>query len=111
MRVAKANDRSYFARHRDDRQQFQETARCATLQRLFEFKAWANDELLRALARLGSETPLRGLAIRRLAIKALSHTHVVDRIFFAHLTRQAHAYGSANLSQMPTLDKLSADIR
>src|SRR5215469_15695107 len=82
-----------------------------TLQRLFQFKAWANDELLRALARLGSESPLRGLAIRRLAIKALSHTHVVDRIFFAHLTRQAHAYSSANLGNMPTLDNLSADIR
>jgi uncharacterized damage-inducible protein DinB len=82
-----------------------------TLQRLFQFKAWANDELLSALARLGSESPLRGLAIRRLAIKALSHTHVVDRIFFAHLTRQTHAYSSANLSEMPTLDNLCADIR
>jgi uncharacterized damage-inducible protein DinB len=82
-----------------------------SLQRLFQFKAWANDELLAALARLGRESPIRGLAIRKLAIKALSHTYVVDQIFFAHLTRQAHAYSSANLSKMPALDELSADIR
>jgi len=77
-----------------------------TLRRLFQFKAWANDELLTALARLGHESP-----ITRLAIKALSHTYVVDRIFIAHMTRKAHAYASANLSEMPTLENLSADIR
>src|SRR5947207_14739999 len=76
-----------------------------TLRRLFQFKAWANDELLTALARLGHESP-----ITRLAIKALSHTYVVDRIFIAHMTRKAHAYASANLSEMPTLEDLSADI-
>jgi uncharacterized damage-inducible protein DinB len=77
-----------------------------TLQRLFQFKAWANDELLTALAKLGRESPITGLAI-----KALSHTYVVDRIFAAHMTRKAHAYSSANSSEMPTLEDLSADIR
>jgi uncharacterized damage-inducible protein DinB len=77
-----------------------------TLQRLFQYKAWANDALLTALARLGGESPITGLAI-----KALSHTYVVDRIFAAHVRRTAHAYTSANLSEMPTLEDLSADIR
>jgi uncharacterized damage-inducible protein DinB len=77
-----------------------------TLQRLFQFKAWANDELLTALARLGGESPVTGLAI-----KALSHTYVVDRIFVAHMRRQPHAYSSANLAEMPPLEALSADIR
>ena len=77
-----------------------------TLQRLFQYKAWANDELLTALAELGGESPITGLAI-----KALSHSYVVDRIFAAHMTRKAHAYSSANLSEMPTLEDLSADIR
>ena len=77
-----------------------------TLQRLFQYKAWANDELLTALAKLGGESPITGLAI-----KALSHSYVVDRIFVAHMRRKAHAYTSANLSEMPTLDELSADIR
>ena len=46
-----------------------------------------------------------------MAIKALSHSFVVDRIFAAHMRRKAHAYTSANLSEMPTLEELSADIR
>jgi uncharacterized damage-inducible protein DinB len=41
----------------------------------------------------------------------LSHTYVVDQIFAAHLRRKDHAYASANLSQMPRLEDLSADIR
>jgi uncharacterized damage-inducible protein DinB len=77
-----------------------------TLQRLFRYKAWANDELLTALGKLGPESP-----ITKLAIKALSHTYVVDRIFAAHLRRKAHAYTSANLSEQPTLESLSADLR
>ncbi|MGX9393249.1 DinB family protein [Nitrobacteraceae bacterium UC4446_H13] len=77
-----------------------------TLQRLFRYKAWANDELLTALAGLGGESPTTGLAI-----KALSHSYVVDRIFAAHLRRETYAYTSANLSEMPTLEDLSADIR
>jgi uncharacterized damage-inducible protein DinB len=78
----------------------------ATLQRLFRFKTWANDELLTELTRLGGESPITGLAI-----KALSHSYIVDRIFAAHLRRRAHAYTSANLSEMPSLEDLAADIR
>ncbi|HEY4366617.1 MAG TPA: DinB family protein [Steroidobacteraceae bacterium] len=77
-----------------------------TLQRLFRYKAWANDELLTALAKLDGTSP-----ITNLAIKALRHTYVVDRIFAAHLRRSSHIYTSANLSEMPTLQDLSADIR
>jgi len=76
-----------------------------TLQHLFRYKAWANDELLTALAALG-DSPVTGLAI-----KALSHTHVVDQIFAAHMTKQSHSYTSANLSELPMLEDLSADIR
>jgi uncharacterized damage-inducible protein DinB len=76
-----------------------------TLQRLFRYKAWANNELLAALARLDGASP-----VVNLAIKALSHTHVVDRIFAAHVRRESHAYTSANLSEMPTLKDLAADI-
>jgi uncharacterized damage-inducible protein DinB len=77
-----------------------------TLQRLFRHKAWANDALLDTLAGLGDESPVTGLAI-----KALSHSHVVDRIFAAHLRGKVHAYTSANLTEMPTLEDLSAQIR
>jgi uncharacterized damage-inducible protein DinB len=77
-----------------------------TLQRLFRFKAWANIELLSGLAKLGAESPVISLAI-----KAMSHSYVVDRIFAAHMRGRTHAYTSANLSEMPTLGVLSADIR
>jgi uncharacterized damage-inducible protein DinB len=77
-----------------------------TLQRLFRYKAWANDELLTALAKLDGQSPITGLAI-----KALSHSYIVDRIFAAHMRRKAHAYTSANSSEMSALDDLSVDIR
>jgi len=77
-----------------------------TLQRLFRHKAWADDELLTALADLGEES-----LVTQLAIKALSHAYVVDRIFAAHLRRTDHRYESANLTEMPSLTQLSADIR
>jgi len=76
------------------------------LQHLFEYKAWADDAFLNALEGLGSESP-----ITQLAVKALSHTYVVDRIFAAHLRRRNHAYTSANMSHMPNLEGLAADIR
>jgi uncharacterized damage-inducible protein DinB len=37
--------------------------------------------------------------------------YVVDRIFAAHLRGEAHPYASANLSEMPTLEDLSSDLR
>lgn len=77
-----------------------------TLTRLFQYKAWANDTLLTALAGLGEESP-----VTHLAVNALSHAHVVDRIFAAHVRRGRHSYASANLERMPTLTDLSADIR
>ncbi len=77
-----------------------------TLTRLFRYKAWANDELLTALASHGPASPIVGLAI-----KALSHSYVVDRIFAAHMQGNAHTYTSANLDEMPTLEDLSSDIR
>jgi uncharacterized damage-inducible protein DinB len=77
-----------------------------TLERLFRYKAWANDELLTALAKLGG-----GAQVTKLAVKALSHSHVVDRIFLLHLRNARHSYTSANLIELPELDQLAADIR
>jgi uncharacterized damage-inducible protein DinB len=77
-----------------------------TIQRLFQHKACANDELLTALAHLQATS-----SIAPLAIKALSHTYVVDQIFAAHLRRKQHEYTSANLSVMSTLQELSVALR
>lgn len=77
-----------------------------TLARLFQFKAWADDTLVVALASLGNRAPVSDLAI-----KALSHSYIVDRIFAAHLRGEDHGYQSANLRKASTLDELSRDIR
>ena len=77
-----------------------------TLQRLFQYKVWADDELLTRLTALGEESPITALAIR-----ALSHSHIVDRIFAAHMRGLPHAYTSANASEMPALEDLCRDIR
>jgi uncharacterized damage-inducible protein DinB len=76
------------------------------LVRLFRHKAWADDALLAALAKLGDRSPVTGLAL-----KALSHTYVIDRIFAAHLRGASHGFQSANLPEVPALDELSRDIR
>ena len=80
--------------------------RISTLHRLFRFKAWADDALLTALSQTGPDSPITGLAV-----KALSHTYVVDQIFAAHLRGWAHTFTSPNLDDMPTLAELSADLR
>ena len=77
-----------------------------TLQRLFRYKAWADEELLTALAKLDGEEPITGLAIR-----ALSHSYVVDRIFAARMKREDCTYTSTNLTEMPALGELAANIR
>jgi uncharacterized damage-inducible protein DinB len=102
MRVEKASDRSYSGLQESGRGYDMHDTLCY----LFQYKAWANDELLTALSQLEAESP-----ITPLAIKALSHSFVVDKIFAAHLRRKDHAYTSSNLTHMPTLEDLSADIR
>jgi uncharacterized damage-inducible protein DinB len=106
MRVSKANDRLYLSLTRSPRNFFTgDHEMHDTLQHLFRYKAWANDELLTALAGLGGEPTVTGLAI-----KALNHSYIVDRIFAAHLRRKPHAYTSANSSELPSLEELSALI-
>jgi uncharacterized damage-inducible protein DinB len=76
------------------------------LMRLFRHKAWADDALLNGLAKLGESSP-----VTQLALKALSHSYVVDRIFAAHLRGVSHGFQSANLAETPPLDQLSRNIR
>lgn len=77
-----------------------------TLTRLFRYKAWANERLLQDLIRLDDLSP-----VLNLAIKALSHSYVVDRIFAANLRRKRPSYMSANLTELPTLTTLAADVK
>jgi uncharacterized damage-inducible protein DinB len=73
---------------------------------LFRYKAQANDEILTAMRLFDDASPAKEIAIR-----VLSHTHVVDQIFAANLTGAEHGYTSANTSEAPTLEELSGAIR
>src|SRR5215467_700217 len=78
----------------------------STLERLFRYKAQANDEILAAMRLFDDASPAREIAIR-----VLSHTYVVDHIFAANLTGAEHAHTSANKSHAPTLEELSNAIK
>lgn len=73
----------------------------------FAYKAWANAELLQALAQID---PDAYPAQRQRAIRLLNHTYVVDRIFAAHLDGGTHPFAASNTPQTPTLGALGAAI-
>ena len=80
----------------------------ALLKSLFEYKAWANQDLLIKLCDIDVEKYPKQ---RKLAIRLLNHTHVVDRIFQAHLTGVTHHYDASNTPETPTMDELQAAIQ
>jgi uncharacterized damage-inducible protein DinB len=79
----------------------------STLQSLFAYKAWANSELLARLAKIpGSQTEQLETCIR-----TLNHTHVVDRIFRAHLSEEPRPFDATNTKDTPSLGQLQNDIK
>ncbi|HJU10082.1 MAG TPA: DinB family protein [Candidatus Binataceae bacterium] len=78
----------------------------STLERLFRYKADSNMETLLAMRLFDEASPAKEIAIR-----VLSHTYVVDQIFAANLTAGEHGYTSANTSDRPSLEQLSAAIK
>jgi len=78
----------------------------STLERVFSYKAKANEEILTAMRQFDDASPAKEIAIR-----VLSHTYVVDRIFAANLTETEHGYTSPNTRHAPSLEELSAAIK
>jgi uncharacterized damage-inducible protein DinB len=70
---------------------------------LFEYKAWANEQLFAEMAKMDADTHALE---RQAAIRLLNHIHVVDRIFAAHLSGTTHDYSATNTPQTPTLEAL-----
>ena len=77
-------------------------------QNLMRYKAWANDEILKALDAIDSG---KYGTLRHRAIRVLNHTHVVDCIFAAHLLGSKHEYSATNTVETPTLDGLGGATR
>ncbi|MBC3916907.1 DinB family protein [Undibacterium sp. CY18W] len=70
---------------------------------LFEYKAWANQDLFRLMASVSVDTYAREMHD---AIRILNHIHVVDQIFAANLQSQSHGFTALNTPDTPALDDL-----
>jgi len=79
----------------------------SALRKLFDYHAWANDDLFDALEKLDPE---RYGAELQTALRLINHVHVVSRIFAAHLEGTAHGYSSDNTEETPTLNALRAAL-
>jgi uncharacterized damage-inducible protein DinB len=78
----------------------------STLERVFSYKAKANEEMLVTMRQFDDASPAKEIAIR-----VLNHTYAVDRIFAANLQRAEHEYNSPNPGQAPSLEELFAAIK
>jgi uncharacterized damage-inducible protein DinB len=78
----------------------------STLERVFSYKAKANQETLMAMRQFDDASPAKEIAIR-----VLNHTYAVDRIFAGNMTGTEHGYTSPNPGQSPSLEELSAAIK
>lgn len=79
----------------------------STLQSLFAYKAWANNELLAVLA--GVDAVAHAGEMHN-AIRILNHIYVVDTIFSAHLQGVAHTYKATNTPETASLQALTAAV-
>lgn len=74
---------------------------------LLQYKAWANAELGQTLSSVDAAQFGKDL---HTCIRLWNHTHVVDKIFSAHLQGIAHGYSNTNTPETPPLAQLIADI-
>ncbi|WP_434666472.1 DinB family protein [Aeromonas sp. NJAU223] len=79
----------------------------STLHSLFRYKAWADGELLDALATLD---PQQYVEAHHTALRIFNHIHVVDAIFKGNLLGEPHGFGATNTPDTPTLAMLRTAI-
>ncbi|MCH7371617.1 DinB family protein [Aeromonas sp. MR16] len=79
----------------------------STLHSLFRYKAWADGELLDAIATLDPQ--IHGEAHHN-ALRVFNHIHVVDAIFQANLQGLPHGFSATNTPETPTLAALCSAI-
>eukprot|EP01034_Spumella_vulgaris_P011566 gene11566-14720_t len=79
------------------------------LAQLFQYKRWANQELLALGAASQGALPADDY---RLFVRILNHTYVVDRIFASHLQGLPQTtYQATNTEETPELATLSDTVR
>ncbi len=78
------------------------------MENLFRYKAWANAELLDSVEKINFDKyPDEGT----MAIRLFNHTHVVDKIFIAHLNRENHVFDADNTIETPSVESLRLNVR
>jgi uncharacterized damage-inducible protein DinB len=78
----------------------------STLKSLFEYKAWANQELFARLA----EIPAEQRDALHTCVRTLNHIYVVDRLFRARLAGEPEPFDGTNTKETPTLAQLRDDV-
>ena len=78
-----------------------------TARMLTRYKAWADDLIFEAAARLpeGEATKVRPTLFKSI-VHTLNHTCVIDKIFQAHLEGREHGYAARNTPEPPPLEDL-----
>jgi uncharacterized damage-inducible protein DinB len=76
----------------------------ALLQSLFQYKSWADTELLAAVGALDASAYPDA---KHTAIRILNHIHTVDKIFAANVRGEKHAFTATNTPDTPAIEDLS----
>ncbi len=71
---------------------------------LFNYKRWADTELLAAV---GAMDAAAHADAKHTATRILNHIHTVDKIFAANVQAQKHAFTATNTPDTPSLEDLS----
>ncbi|MBB3178639.1 DinB family protein [Variovorax sp. Sphag1AA] len=78
------------------------------LKSLFDYRSWANDELLSTLLRVDAT---RYAAQRGTALRLIEHYYLVDRIFIAHLSGEQQRIESAIARDIPLPSDLKTRLK
>lgn len=76
----------------------------ALLQSLFQYKSWADSELLAAVGALDARAHADA---KHTALRILNHIQTVDKIFAANVRGEQHAFTATNTPDTPTIEELS----
>jgi len=81
------------------------------LQTLTQYKAWANERILSAIASLpaGEATKARKTRFGNM-VHTLNHVYVIDRVFQAHLEGRPHHFEARNTPTHPPLAELAQAV-
>ena len=78
------------------------------LRTLFEYKAWANEDLFEVLERLSDPAHA---GVKHEATRILNHVYIVDRMFASNMQGLQHGYTAVNTPDTPNLGDLRARVR